>query len=111
MVGTVEKEILDIQVCVSRQFVKYGRNVSFSRCFSAEIHDMEIEKIENVFHIDVLQIHGFYCDTETKTVRFDAVIDFLAPDNKEVYQNVCQKVTALYPDYTFQIQLDSDFSD
>ena len=56
--SVLKPEVLDIQVCVSRQFVKYGRNVSFARCFSAEIHDMEIEKIENVFHIDVLQIHG-----------------------------------------------------
>ena len=59
----------------------------------------------------VLQIHGFYCDTEKKIIRFDIVIDFAAPDAHEVQNKVHEAVNALYPDFSITVQPDSDFSD
>ncbi len=58
----------------------------------------------------MLQMHGFYLNKAENTVRFDAVISFDAPDRKAAYHAVYQTVEALYPDYTFQIAMDTDFS-
>ncbi|MBR4210996.1 MAG: cation transporter [Oscillibacter sp.] len=58
----------------------------------------------------MLQMHGFYLNKAEKTVRFDAVISFDAPDRKAAYQTVYRTAEALYPDYTFQIAMDTDFS-
>ena len=59
----------------------------------------------------VLQIHGFYCSMNDKTIRFDLVTDFLAPDPKALIEAVSIKLKTLYPDYTITIQPDTDFSD
>lgn len=59
----------------------------------------------------VLQLHGFYCDPDSRTLRFDLVIDFLAPDGRAVYREALRKVQEMYPDYQVTIQADSDFSD
>ena len=56
-------------------------------------------------------MHGFYLNEEKKTIRFDVVVSFDAPDRKEVYQNIVKEVNKKYPDYTLQIALDTDFSD
>lgn len=59
----------------------------------------------------VLQIHGFYMDPVKKTLRFDVVVDFAAPDRQAVYTELVKKVQALCPDYTLAVALDSDISD
>lgn len=57
----------------------------------------------------VLQVHGFFMDG--KDVRFDIVVSFDAPDRNAVYREVVKGVRKMYPDYKFQIVLDSDYSD
>ena len=59
----------------------------------------------------VLQIHGFYMDPVKKTLRFDVVVDFAAPDRQAVYTDLVKKVQALCPDYTLEVALDSDITD
>ncbi len=59
----------------------------------------------------VLQMHGFYINETKKTIRFDVIVSFDAPNRQAVYQEVCRKVGELYPDYTLQIVLDTDFSE
>ncbi len=59
----------------------------------------------------VLQMHGFYIDNEEKTLRFDIVVSFDAPDRGAVYREVCEKVRKAHPDYTLQITMDTDFSE
>ncbi len=59
----------------------------------------------------VLQVHAFYVNEEKKTLRFDVVVSFDAKDRAAVYQQICEKVQAMYPDYTLQIALDTDFSE
>ena len=71
---------------------------------------------ENVTHAAmsaeyVLQVHGFYCDVEARTIRFDVVIDFAAPDVEAVHKKVIEKVKRLYPNYNITVQMDSDYSD
>ena len=71
------------------------------------------ENIRNaVFsHEHVLQMHGFYLNEEKKTIRFDLIISFDAPDRKAVYTEVTQHVQSLYPDYQLNVVMDTDFSE
>ena len=59
----------------------------------------------------VLQMHGFYLDKAEKTLRFDIVVSFDAKDRKQVHQQVIESVQKLYPDYTLQVAMDTDFSE
>jgi uncharacterized alkaline shock family protein YloU len=61
-------------------------------------------------HEHVLQMHGFYVDTEKKAIRFDIVLDF-ARERSAVYHHIADEIREKYPDYTFQIIMDTDFSD
>ena len=62
-------------------------------------------------HEHVLQMHGFYYDKPEKTIRFDCVVSFDAPDRTEVYLSVCEDVQRAFPDFTLQITMDTDFSE
>ena len=59
---------------------------------------------------EVLQLHGFYADTEKKHITFDAVISFDA-DRDKVLQDICKKVKSLYPDYEIAVQPDIDITE
>jgi cation diffusion facilitator family transporter len=59
----------------------------------------------------VMQLHGFYVDEETHQVSFDLVVSFDAPDRRGVVDRIRSIVERRYPDYHFQIALDSDISD
>ena len=83
--------------------------------FSVNTHDPEIiamrEKIsEMVLQNEyVLQIHGFFVNEEKKTIRFDLIISFDAKDRVAVYNDILREVQSVYPDYTFEVVLDTDF--
>ena len=62
-------------------------------------------------HEYILQIHGFFMDEETKSITFDVIVDFAAPDGKAVYNEVCQEIQQEYPDYKITVTLDLDVSD
>ena len=62
-------------------------------------------------HEYVLQMHGFYMDKEEKTMRFDIVVSFNAPDRKAVYKAVVDDVQNAFPDYQLQIAMDTDFAE
>ncbi len=59
----------------------------------------------------VLQMHGFYLDKAEKTLRFDIVVSFDAKDRRQVYREVTESVQKLYPDYTLQVAMDTDFTE
>ena len=61
-------------------------------------------------HDWALQMHGFYADTEKKTLRFDVVLSFEV-DKKEAVGTLCEEIRALYPDYDLLIIPDVDVSD
>ena len=62
-------------------------------------------------HDYVLQMHGFYFDQQEKTIRFDIVVSFNAPDRRQVYREVREDVQNAWPDYTLQVAMDTDFSE
>jgi len=58
----------------------------------------------------VLQMHAFFVDEQAKTVSFDLIIDFSA-DAEAIKNEIVEKMSKLYPEYTFYIVLDTDFSE
>ena len=61
-------------------------------------------------HEWALQMHGFYADTEQKTLRFDVVMSFDV-DRKEALETLYQELRGLYPDYEILIVPDVDIAD
>ena len=59
---------------------------------------------------EVLQYHGFNLDPDYKLVTFDLVINFKA-DAADICSQVRTHMQEAYPDYSFDIAVDSDFSD
>lgn len=69
----------------------------------------EIQKIV-LSHDWALQMHGFYVDTESKTIRFDAVVSFdIQP--KQAVKILSEEISGQYPDYRVQITPDIDLAD
>ena len=62
-------------------------------------------------HEYILQIHGFYLDEEHKTIHFDIIIDFAAPDPRGLYDHILTETQEAYPDHKVSITLDTDVSD
>lgn len=58
-------------------------------------------------HDWALQMHGFYADTEKKTMRFDVVLSFDI-DRAEAISVLTKEIKELFPDYTLQIVPDID---
>ena len=49
--------------------------------------------------------------TLPKTIRFDIVVSFDAPDRLQVHHQIHEAVQQAFPDYTLQIAMDTDFSE
>ncbi len=89
--------------------VMAGISVYAANSESADMRE-EIQKILDEYP-EVLQMHGFYREKETKNVKFDMIIDFDTDNPTEIYDTVSKRIEALYPEYTFDIFLDADISD
>ena len=127
MMGSVHVEVPDTMTAdqldvmtrtiEKRVFAKHHVALTAVGFYSHNTKDDESAKIyENIRRIvseidHVLQIHGFYCDLKEKTIRFDAVVDFKAPDRNAVWQQVCAAVLEAYPDYKLTVALDADTAD
>lgn len=61
-------------------------------------------------HDWALQLHGFYADTEKKTMRFDVVVSFDI-DSREALSIMKKEVQEVYPEYDIQIVADVDAAD
>ena len=59
----------------------------------------------------VIQMHAFYLDKTEKSIRFDIVVSFDAPDRHLVYQDVLERTQQEFPGYDIQIAMDVDFSE
>ncbi|MBO6011806.1 MAG: cation transporter, partial [Oscillospiraceae bacterium] len=77
----------------------------------AEAAAMRAAVEETVLRHDwALQVHGFYADTQAKTLRFDAVVSFDI-DRAEALGIMTREIGELYPGYTVQIVPDTDVTD
>lgn len=94
-------------------YVKTGVILTGVGVYSFNTSDNEAAKIRNsiletvLAHDWALQLHGFYADTQKKTIRFDVVISFDI-DRAEAVETLMQETKAMYPDYEIQIIPDID---
>ena len=84
--------------------------------YSYNTSDTEVAHIRNhvqemvMAHDWTLQMHGFYLNTEEKSMRFDVVLSFDI-DPKEGIEIICKEVQEAYPDYALNIVPDLDIAD
>ena len=76
---------------------------------AAKMRDKIYEAVKK--HEHILQIHGFYVNEVKKTIRFDIVISFDAPDRKKIHDEIVNEMKNMYPDYVPLIAMDIDFSE
>ena len=94
-------------------YLKTGVILTGIGVYSFNTSNEEVAQIRNTVqktvlaHDWALQIHGFYADTEAKTMRFDVVVSFDI-DRAEAIGILAEEMQALYPDYTIQIVPDID---
>jgi divalent metal cation (Fe/Co/Zn/Cd) transporter len=62
-------------------------------------------------HEDVLEMHGFYVNEDTKEGNFDIIVSFDRADREDIYAEICDEVKQHYPEYRFTIFLDADVTD
>ena len=62
-------------------------------------------------HENIKQIHGFYCDQESKSISFDVIVDFKDSDAPKLIKEIHDNLANKYPEYHFYIVEDKDFSD
>lgn len=74
-----------------------------------EAHRKIAEKVTS--HTHIKQIHGFYLNEAKKEIRFDMVVSFNAKDRNAVFDSALADAKSLYPDYTFTVAMDTDFSE
>lgn len=60
---------------------------------------------------EIIQMHGFYVDTEKMHVSFDLIIDFNSERKMAIHDSLIDQMKQQYPEYDFVVILDSDFSD
>ena len=83
----------------------------------AELNDnpkaKEIKELLTKLILDnknILQMHGFFLDEEHKICNFDLVISFDEEDPEGCIDNISKILKEKYPEYTFIIQHDKDYS-
>ena len=74
-----------------------------------EIKDFTYKLIEKEEGIN--QIHGFYIDEEKKIISFDLIFDFKFEKPQLKIAELVNTLKEKYPEYTFYIIQDTDFSD
>ena len=75
---------------------------------SKEIHQTLVNIIKN--YKTILQLHGFFVDEEKMFCNFDLVISFDEKDPEKVIDEVKSAMEKAFPDFTFLVTLDNDYS-
>lgn len=108
-----EFDILSREI-MSGVYHKFHVIITAVGVYSVDDDDPEVlklkEQVEKIVMADpyVLQMHGFHIDREKKTLRFDAVISFDAPDPGKEHYQILQSVQRAFPDYQVMSSLDRE---
>ncbi len=104
----------EITVAVYEKFNVYLTGISIYSVNTKDPHAIEMRETISAAvlkHDHVLQVHGFYLNEQTKSIRFDMVVSFSAKSRRAVYEGVLSDLEAQYPGYNFRISTDFDFSE
>jgi len=127
LIGSVHIEVPDTMTAdkidllereiVQKVYAKCAVIMAGISVYAKNTRDDEIIAVQNdirrriMAHDYVLQMHGFYLDNERRTIQFDLVIDFDAPDRHRVFDEVVAEIREAYPDYSVTVAFDEDLSD
>ena len=70
----------------------------------------ELSKIISKYK-NILQLHGFFIDDETKTIYFDLIISFDEENPNSLKDEIVRKIKDKYPKYKYIVVIDADISD
>ena len=59
----------------------------------------------------ILQMHGFYVDSDKMLISFDLVFDYSERNVPLIIRDITEKLEKKYPSYRVNIVEDKDFSD
>lgn len=97
-------------------YTKTGVILTGIGVYSYNTGNDEASRIRNIVqekvlsHDWALQLHGFWADTEKKSMRFDVVVSFDV-DKNEALCELHEEMNALFPDYKIMIVADTDVTD
>lgn len=97
-------------------FENYGVILTIG-IYASNEDDEESAKIKNYIieilkeYENVSQIHGYYIDTETNTISFDLIFDFVEKNSVNIKNEIIDRIKTKYPKYSFNVIIDNDFSD
>ena len=123
-IGSVHIEVADTMTAdeidvlerhiTQRVFMRHGVILGGISIYALNARDDAVKAMRSritrlvMSHDGVLQIHGFYADTERKTIQMDVILDFALNDRLRVFSAIRDEVQAAYPEYTLQMALDID---
>lgn len=59
----------------------------------------------------IIEVHGFYVDEESSNISFDLIFDFKEREIEKIIEEIKDKLTTKYPEYSYSVIIDTDFSD
>lgn len=62
-------------------------------------------------HPEVIQMHGFFLDSEKHAVTFDLILDFKADNHPEIIAKIKSEIKELHPEFDYYVIEDLDISD
>ena len=107
-IDTMERRITD------NVFQKHGVILAGIGIYSVNTTDDLVKAMRsNITHIvmaydNVLQLHGFFVDTEKKNVHLDVILDFESENRENTIDDIRHALNTEYPDYQFYITEDID---
>ena len=116
---TLSADELDqlIRTVTEDVFMKHNVLLTAIGVYSVNTKEPEAAKIREeirsiaLSHEFILQMHGFYVDFEAKTMRFDLVVSFDAPNRQEAFDKAYADIKNAFPDFEIQAIMDTDFSE
>lgn len=95
-------------------YAKHGVIMAGIGIYSMNTKDEEIRALKSrvisliTTHENVLQVHGFYLNKETKTVSVDVILDFATPDMQAETEEIKKELAVVFPQYKFNVINDID---
>ena len=59
-------------------------------------------------HDNVLQVHGFRLDRDSRTINLDVILDYAYEDREALYASIVGEIQSRYPDYRVEVVMDID---
>ncbi len=98
-------------------YLAHGIALTGISIYCVNTTDDEIMQMKSVIteivmgHDTVLQMHGFYANTQLKQISFDVIIDYDNIERESLYKHIMEDIQKEYPDYHLNITMDADISD